>query len=125
MRLNLYVEDTAGRVAYEHLVRKWCESQGIPCEQVRAIAPPFNDVLNKMELLVDKAAQDGFDCIVFVVDQEIVPERKRQIRADRTCGASRSAGHKPTTVYFGTSPWAWWSLGPAWNVGYWPMCRPL
>jgi hypothetical protein len=44
------------------------------------IAPPFNDVLNKMELLVDKAAQDGFDCIVFVVDQEIVPERKRQIR---------------------------------------------
>ena len=81
MRLNLYVEDTAGRVAYEHLVRKWCESQGIPCEQVRVIAPPFNDVLNKMELLVDKAAQDGFDCIVFVVDQEIVPERKHQIRA--------------------------------------------
>ena len=80
MRLNLYVEDTAGRVAYEHLARMWCESQGIPCEQVRAIAPPFNDVLDKMGLLVEKAVRDGFDCIVFVVDQEVAPERKRQIR---------------------------------------------
>jgi len=80
MRLNLYVEDTAGRVAYEHLARMWCESQGIPCEQVRAIAPPFNDVLDKMGLLVEKAVRDGFDCIVFVVDREVAPERKRQIR---------------------------------------------
>jgi hypothetical protein len=80
MRLNLYVEDTAGRVAYEHLARKWFESQGIPCEQVRAIARPLNDVLDRMGLLVENAVRDGFDCIVFVVDQEVVPERKRQIR---------------------------------------------
>ena len=80
MRLNLYVEDTAGRAAYERLARKWCELQGIPCEQVRAIARPLNDILDKMRLLVENAVRDGFDCIVFVVDQEVVPERKRQIR---------------------------------------------
>jgi hypothetical protein len=37
--------------------------------------------LDQMTRLVENAARDGFDCIVFVVDQEVVSERRRQILA--------------------------------------------
>jgi hypothetical protein len=77
MRLRLYVED-AYFEPYEILARKWLLALGQTSVDVKAVRLPLNKMADDMPDFVRKAWQDGYACVVFVIDQEAADARERQ-----------------------------------------------
>jgi len=76
MKLRLYVEDRYFQ-AYEILARKWHATEGGQCEVdlVQAVRLRPDRIRDGMYKNVIRARHDGFDCVVFALDQEAPHER--------------------------------------------------
>lgn len=91
MQLRLYVEDRYFQ-AYEILATKWHKTEQGQCEVnlVRAVHLRLDKMRDEMRKYVVRARNDGFNCVIFVLDQEAPHERSiliNDIRAafERLC----------------------------------------
>jgi hypothetical protein len=81
VRLRLYVEDRYFR-SYEALARKWHSGIGAQpgVSHVEAVHLRLDRMGDRMYKQIARAKNDGFDCVVFVLDQESSPERHEFVR---------------------------------------------
>ena len=85
MKLRLYVEDRYFQ-AYEVLAEKWHKTKQGQCEVdlVRAVHLHLDRMRDEMRRYVVRALKDGFNCVVFMVDQEAPHERSELIHDIRS-----------------------------------------
>ncbi len=80
MRLRLYVEDTYFQ-SYEVLARKWHnitrDQPGV--SHIHAMHLRLDRMRDQMYKHITRAKKDGFNCVVFVLDQESSSERTQFI----------------------------------------------
>lgn len=81
MRLRLYVEDTYFQ-SYEVLARKWHNTthEQSDVSHVHAMHLRLDRMRDQMCKHIIRAKKDGFNCVVFVLDQESSSERAQFIR---------------------------------------------
>ncbi len=81
MKLRLYVEDSYFQ-PYEILVAKWHSVMPGQCtvSEVRAVQLSLDKMRNEMREYVLRAKKDGFDSVMFVIDQERDVARTNLIR---------------------------------------------